>query len=352
MGSLVSVVVVNFNGRRLIGACLDSLRRQTYCQHEVIVVDNGSTDGSAEWIHANYPEVQLVALSTNRGFAGGNNAGIDVARGAFVATINNDARAEPSWIEEMVRVVHGREDVGMVAAKLLFADAPTTINSAGIAIDRAGFAWDRLGGCSDGPDETIEVFGPCAGAALYRRELLDDVGGFDEDFFMYLEDVDLAWRARLAGWRCLYAPRARVLHDHSATAVDTSPFKGYHLGRNKVWLIAKNYPAPDLWLYLPIILGYDLGTVLYSLAFRRTETPYRTRLARAAGRLAALGGLRRMLVKRASIQGRRRVPLWRVRAEMSAIASPWELQARYVHLAQRNAALLASLTKDERSISL
>lgn len=346
MNQLASIIVVNFNGRRMIGACLSSLHAQTYRENEIIVVDNGSTDDSVSWIRETFPDVRIVALSINRGFAGGNNAGLAVSRGEFIATINNDARGDPTWLEEMIGLTRGRPDVGMVASKMLFADAPGTINSAGIAIDRAGFAWDRLGGSPDVEDGVAEVFGPCAGAALYRRALFDDVGAFDDDFFMYLEDVDLAWRARLAGWRCLYAPRARVLHDHSATSIDTSPFKGYHLGRNKVWLIAKNYPSPDVWLYLPIVVGYDLAAIVIRLVLPGFgDTPYRARLARATGRLAGLARLGSALIKRGTVQSKRRVPRWRVGAEMADVPLPWTIQARYAHLAKRNAALSAGLTK-------
>ena len=136
----------------------------------------------------------------------------------------------------------------MVASKMLFAHRPEIINSAGIAMDWAGIAWDWRGGEIDTPAEEhdSEVFGPCGGAALYSRRMLDEIGLFDEDFFMYLEDVDLACRARLAGWHCLLPPQARVLHAHSATAGEGSPFKSYQLGRNKIWTLVKNFPQPLL----------------------------------------------------------------------------------------------------------
>jgi GT2 family glycosyltransferase len=236
----------------------------------------------------------------------------------------------------------------MVAGKMLYTDSPTTINSTGISLDRAGIAWDRAGGQDDVDlDDVEEVFGPCAGAALYRRELFDDVGVFDDDFFAYLEDVDLAWRARLAGWRCGYAPRARVLHDHSATAKDDSAFKRYHLGRNKVWLIAKNYPTPYLWLYLPLIILYDLAAVATVTAgIGPGPSSFSARLARLAGRTAGLLSVNQALAKRRSVQSRRRVPRWRVLGSMSRVSSPWSIYRRFGHLLSRQVARLAGLTTE------
>ncbi|HEX5415255.1 MAG TPA: glycosyltransferase family 2 protein, partial [Chloroflexota bacterium] len=310
MNALVSVVVVNFNGRELTAACLDSLVRQTYEPTEIIVVDNGSGDGSVEFLASRYPSVRLVCLERNLGFAGGCNSGIVAAQGEYIATLNNDARAEPAWIAELVGAIRIDPRIGSVASKLLFAHAPDRINSAGICLDRLGIAWDRSGGAPETAEADVhEVFGASAGAALYRRALFDDIGCFDDDFFMYLEDVDLAWRARLADWRSVLAPRARVYHAHSATAGDLSPFKRYHLGRNKVWLIAKNYPSPYLWLYLPLIVSYDLAAILSAIFLSRgPRLSPAAELARLRGRLDGLLGLGSAFRKRRAIQARRRIP--------------------------------------------
>ena len=331
---LVSIVIPNFNGRQLLVDCLESVRCQTYPRREVIVVDNGSTDGSVDWLRREYPEVRLVALPENRGFAGGCNAGIRAALGEFIVTLNNDVRLEPTWLDEMVHVAARRADVGMVAAKMLFSYNPRLVDSTGISVDRAGMAWHLNGGSSnDFVEDEREVFGPCAGAALYRRALFDDVGTFDEDFFCYLEDVDLAWRAQAAGWRCLYTPRARAFHHHSSTAVEDSPFKRFHLGRNKVWLIAKNYPSPAVWLYLPMILLYDVVGVIVTLLFASNGgRSLEARLASLAGRLTGLAEIGPALAKRKSAQPRRRVPGWRVLSQMSVIPWPWSIYRRYAHL--------------------
>ena len=331
---LVSVVIVSYNGRALLRECLDSVRRQTYGWREVVVVDNGSRDGSVDWLRREFPSARIVALPENRGFAAGCNVGIAAANGSFVATLNNDVRLDPTWLDEMLAVVQQRPDVGMIAGKMLFSRAPTRVDSAGICVDRAGVAWHRHGGSwHDLVEAEHEVFGPCAGAALYRRALFDDVGGFDEDFFCYLEDVDLAWRAQSAGWRCVYSPRARAFHDHSATAGEDSAFKRFHLGRNKVWLIAKNYPAPQLWFYLPLILLYDMLGVLATVLFiGKRDRSLGSRLASMAGRLDGVAGVRSALAKRHAVRQLRRVPGWRVFSQMAGVPWPWSIYWRYAHL--------------------
>ena len=334
MNPLVSVVVVNYNGRDLTVACLDCLARQTYEPIEIVVVDNGSRDGSADFLADRYPAARLVRLEDNRGFAAGCNVGIAVAQGEFIATLNNDAYAEPRWIEAMVTAIQTDPAIGSVASKLLFAHQPSVVNSAGVCLDRLAIAWDRDGGALDDSDlREPEVFGASAGAALYRRALFEDVGPFDADFFMYLEDVDLAWRARLAGWRCVVCPGARVYHVHSASAGDVSPFKRYHLGRNKVWLIAKNYPAPALWAYLPLIVGYDLAAILSSIFLRRGQrlSPS-AELARLRGRLDGLVGLRGALRKRRLIQANRRAGAAEALAVLEPVPWPWQVGKRFQHL--------------------
>lgn len=321
-----SIVILNWNGRHYLDDCLTSVAAQTYPNFETILVDNGSGDGSADWVAERFPAVRLIRNRANVGFAAGNNQAIRASLGSYIATLNNDTRVEPDWLACLVRAVETDRRVGMCASKMLFADRPETINSTGICLAPAGIAWDRRGGEPDDRAETepLEVFGPCAGAALYRKEMLARVGLFDEDFFAYLEDVDLAWRARLAGWRCLYVPTARVYHVHSGTSVEGSRFKGRLLGRNKVWTIAKNYPTRQLLLRLPLILAYDLAAVLYVLLVRGDGAPL-------AGRWAGLCGLGRIWPKRATVQSLRQDGSnWGDLLE--PLAPPWEILARYRHL--------------------
>ncbi|MCK9405189.1 MAG: glycosyltransferase family 2 protein [Methanothrix sp.] len=259
---LISVIVLNYNGKGFLNSCLSSLASQTYSDFEVIVVDNGSRDGSPEYIEENYPWVRLAKNDENLGFAGGTNVGIRAAKGEFIITLNNDSRADSRFIEELIKPMADPE-VGVCAAKMLFPDG--RINSAGICISRSGAAWDRgMFEPDRGQYEFVEeVFGACAGAALYRREMLDEIGLFDEDFFLYLEDVDLAFRARLAGWKCLYVPGAWVIHHHGGTAGVGSDLAVYYGNRNIVWYPIKDFPFRLLITSLPFIVARNLAVIPY-----------------------------------------------------------------------------------------
>ena len=259
---LISVIVLNYNGKGFLDGCLSSLASQTYSDFEVIVVDNGSRDGSPEYIEENYPWVRLAKNDENLGFAGGTNVGIRAAKGKFIITLNNDSMADRRFIEELIKPMADPE-VGVCAAKMLFPDG--RINSAGICISRSGAAWDRgMFEPDRGQYEFVEeVFGACAGAALYRREMLDEIGLFDEDFFLYLEDVDLAFRARLAGWKCLYVPGARVIHHHGGTAGVGSDLAVYYGNRNIVWYPIKDFPFRLLITSLPFIVARNLAVIPY-----------------------------------------------------------------------------------------
>jgi GT2 family glycosyltransferase len=323
----VSVVIVNWNGQRYLDDCLSAVLAQTYPHCEVVLVDNASTDGSVELVTRKFPHVRVIQNEKNLGFAAGNNIGIRATSGEYVATLNNDTQADSRWLEELVAVMSGQDMVGMAASKMLFTHRPEVINSTGICLDLAGIAWDRRGGELDTTEGSgpIEVFGPCAGAALYCRTVLDKVGLFDEDFFCYLEDVDLAWRARLMGWRCLYVPTARVYHIHSGTGQEGSPFKNYLLGRNKVWTIIKNYPSTELFLLLPVILAYDLGSIPYTLLARGDASALR-------GRLAALRHLSHLWQKRREVQRRRIISFAALAEQLSPLESPLAVLRRYRHL--------------------
>jgi GT2 family glycosyltransferase len=326
----ISVVIANWNGRHHLAACLPALAEQTLPPDEVIVVDNGSTDGSVAWLEASFPSVRVLANDRNRGFAAANNQGIDAARGDYVALLNNDARPMAGWLAALNQAVEGDPRRGMAASLMVFADRPGVINSTGICVDRLGISWDRQGGrpVAAAGEAEVEVFGASAGAALYRRALFDDVGVFDEAFFAYLEDVDLAWRARWRGWQAVFAPSALVYHAHSATGQEGSPFKTYWLSRNKLLVIAKNYPAPFLWRYLPLILAYDGLSLGNALAGGRGLSALRGRLA-GWRELGAAGHQRRAL------QSAARASPHDVFAWLEPATWPWRVhQTRYGHLRQ------------------
>ncbi len=286
-----SVIITNWNGKQWLSTCLDALNRQTYRDFELIFVDDGSTDGSAAWVAENYPQARLIKQRPHVGFAAANNIGIRAARGEYIVTLNNDTRPDENFLRELVAGLTA-PDVGMVAAQMRLWDSPETLDSAGIAVDWAGFGWNcGWGQAVSAWNEPGEVFGPCAGAALYRRAMLDEIGLFDEDFYAYYEDVDLAWRARRAGRRCRYAPAAWVLHKHSATGRLFSQKKVFLLNRNRLWAIVKNYAPVDLlWAWPLIILG-DWFSALKQLWQTRSLVPLRARWA-------ALRGARGMWRKR------------------------------------------------------
>lgn len=317
----VSVIIPNWNGRHYLESCLQSLHEQSFRDFVIYVVDNGSIDNSVAWIRESHPDVIVIANETNLGFARAINQGICASESQYVVTLNNDTWVPQDWLSMLVAAADAHPAIGMCACKMVFADHPDIINSAGIAVDKLGIAWDRQGGAPDvsQTQELEEVFGPCAGAALYRRAMLTDIGLFDEVFFAYLEDVDLAWRARRAGWRCLYVPQARVLHHHSATAKEGSPFKSFHLGRNKVWLLLKNYPFRELWYVVPLVWLYDGMSLVYALLFRWDIHSWR-------GRWAALRGAGAMWRKRQTVASTvARVDI----SFLSSIEWPWQIARRY-----------------------
>ena len=325
---LVSIGIVTWNSSEHLDECVRAVRAQTHQPIELLVADNASTDGSLELLARAYAEVRVIRLDRNYGFTGACNAGLRAGQGEVLVLLNNDTRVEPGWLAALVETAESDSTVGMCASKMLFADHPDMINSTGISLDPVGIAWDRGGGERDDLQEQkpIEVFGPCGGAALYRRAMLDQIGLFDEDLVAYLEDLDLAWRARLAGWRCLYVPSARVYHVHSGTWVKNSPWKSRLLGRNKVWTIAKNYSTDRLWIYLPLIVAYDLAAVIFALVTQRDINPMR-------GRLEGLKGLPGILRKRREVQAliqHNRGRPWH--HYLSPLELPWQVSARYQHL--------------------
>jgi GT2 family glycosyltransferase len=279
----VSAVVVNYEQRELLRSCLESLRealRRVDDRYDAIVVDNGSTDGSVEMVREEFPDVRLIELSANTGFAGGVNIGIGHAVGDWVLCVNNDTTVAPEAVEELLRIAEASSgEIGAVAAQMVFADRPGVINSAGIVVDRLGIASDRLLGeqVEASEREPIEVFGASGGAALYRRAMLEEVP-FEPTLFAYYEDVDVAWRARMRGWRCLYAPDAVVLHHHSATARHGSSLKYYWTGRNRIRVLARNASGRQLRRYGLAMLAWDLLYVGFVLAKDRSGAPIRGRV--------------------------------------------------------------------------
>ncbi len=247
MGDLATVVVLNWNGHDYLRDCLRSLFAQTYEDARILVVDNASPDASWRIVEDEFPGAALLRLPENLHFARGMNAGFRKAledpRSAFVVALNNDVRVDAEWLASLVASAK-EPRVGMIASKMLFMDRPTVLNSAGLCPAPDGGGMDRGWNHPDDGilDRVTDIFGPSAGAALYRREVLQDVGVFDGDFVAYGEDLDLAFRARLRGWTARYAPQAVVYHKYSASIGTRSPWKTHICERNRIWTLIQNYP--------------------------------------------------------------------------------------------------------------
>ena len=274
----LSAIVVAFGKERMLAECLSSLEAalaRVEGGTELIVVVNDGTPGMVERLHERHGRIVAIEGDATLGFAGAVQAGLESARGEWVALVNDDCSVCPDALEELLAVGSLSRDVGSVAAQIRFAERPGTLNSAGIELDELGVARER---CLGEPVAAVEP-GPVAVAGasgtfgLYRREMLDSVGGLDASFFAYLEDADLAWRARMAGWRCLLAPRAIAFHHHSATLGHGSPEKYALVGRNRVRMLAKNATGRQLRRELLRIVGYDLAYVGYVAVTARTLGP-------------------------------------------------------------------------------
>lgn len=299
----VVVIIPNWNGAHLLPACLDALRQQTFRDFETIVVDNGSRDTSRELLASAYPEVQVIALPTNTFFSGAVNLGIRRSRSPLVVPLNNDTEPEPTWLEELLATLDAHPEAGMAASKMLLFDRRDVINSTGDFYGIDGVPgnrgiWEQDQGQYDAD---TDIFGACAGAAVYRRAMLDDIGLLDEDFVGYCEDVDLSFRAQLAGYKAIFAPKARIYHRLSATG--GGPIASFYCGRNFINVIVKDIPGPLLRRYWWRIARGQLNFTLEAL--RHVREP--SARARLRGQLAALPMLPKMLAKRRAIQGRRRV---------------------------------------------
>jgi GT2 family glycosyltransferase len=250
---VISVVIPSWNGRELLRTCIDALNLQTCRDFEVIVVDNGSTDSTLNWLKENHPHVRCVALPKNEGFSGAVNRGIDQAKGEYIALLNNDTRVAETWLEKLSSAVVEFPEYSIFASKILMMDHPNRIDTAGDGFTVAGFGYKR-GWLNESSEMSTpqRIFGASGCAALYDRKVFDRIGQFDEAFFAFAEDLDISFRALNAGFRCIFIPDAIVYHKVRATAAPEKTFQLYH--RNLTWLLYKNLPG-RLWLfYLPDIL--------------------------------------------------------------------------------------------------
>ncbi len=303
---LISVVIPNWNGKQFLAGCLDSLSGQTYKRFEVIIVDNGSIDQSAQFIGTNYPWVRLLRLDENRGFSPAVNVGIKQSRGNFIALLNNDTVVDARWLEELIKVLQNDHTLGSVASKMLAYHDHSVLDGAGDGYRRGGLP-GRIGhreqdlGQFDTPRY---VLGACGGAALYRKEVFDRIGLFDEDYFAYLEDIDLALRAQSAGYKCLYVPTAIVYHlGCGTTGSGYSPMVVRLSAQNNINTIVKNIPLPLLFKFAPHILYWQAYYFACVLLLGRRP------IAWFQGCFNALRLVPKMLSKRQAINHARHVSL-------------------------------------------
>jgi GT2 family glycosyltransferase len=316
----LSVIVVNWNGREHLEVCLDSLRRQTLPNIEIVLVDNGSTDSSLAFVAQRYGSaVRVVALPDNRGYAGGLNAGLAVARGRFLLPLNSDTEVAPSCCARLVAAADEHPTTGMFAPKILAFDDRQLIDNVGHLLYADGLSRGRgrLERDRGQYDTEQEIALPSGCAVLLRRALLADVGLFDEDLFAYCDDTDLGLRARLAGWRCRSVPAAVVFHKYSAASAAYSPLKAFLVERNHAWVAIKCLPGP-LLAVSPLFTGMRLFAQAWGALSGRGAAGRFTH-AHSAGELlgvllrayaAALGGLPAAWRKRRVIQRARRVSTW------------------------------------------
>ena len=320
----VAVLIVNWNGGELLTRCLESVHAQQRRPDRIIVVDNASTDDSLSRASDALRGVELIRLPSNVGFAKANNLAARAAGGCdALALLNPDAVAQPEWLHTLMNEMERNPAAAGFASRMLLASTPQYLDGAGDSYHVSGRAWRNGHGqpLQQWPGTDGEVFGPCAAAALYRREAFDEVGGFDEQYFCYFEDVDLAFRMRLRGHRFFYVHAAIVHHVGSALSGYRSDFAVYHGERNAVWTFVKDMPAPLFWLYLPQHVALNCAALLYY--------PWRGQgrvVLRA--KVDALRGLRIVLARRKLVQRARQADAWVVRAAMArGVLAPY--RARY-----------------------
>ncbi len=317
---MISIVIPSWNGRHLLETSIPAISAQTDKTHEIIVVDNGSTDGTGNWLRECWPNVKCVELTQNQGFSGGVNVGISAAGGNDVILVNNDTQAAPGWLNALIKASLSHPEYHIFASRVLMAETPHRIDTAGDGFTIAGFGY-KIGWLQpDGPeyDYSREIFSASGCAVYIRREVFRTIGIFDEQFFAFGEDLDFSFRARLAGFRVMYTPDARIYHSVRATASPVNTLFWYH--RNLIWLLVKNLPCTLWFLYGPHILIHA-GFI----AFRSLAGGWLRIYLRSLG--AAVKGIPSMLRKRSEIQSSRRISIAELRKGIEAnwISIHWKL---------------------------
>jgi N-acetylglucosaminyl-diphospho-decaprenol L-rhamnosyltransferase len=302
--SEVDVIIVNYNAGTMLRDCVAALAKQSLQNFRVFLIDNDSKDGSIEALPALDDRFEIIRLDENTGFARGNNIGVARGSAPWIAMLNPDAYAEPDWLINLLDAARSDPSIVMAGSTQIDANYHHLLDGAGDLYAPIGFAWRGLWHHKiEKLPKTGEVFGPCAAAALYRRDAFEAAGGFDEDFFCYHEDVDIAFRLRLAGGRGIQVREAVVYHEGSGVAGAQSPFAIYHGTRNRSWTFVKDMPLVLLVLFLPLhaaLVSAFMVRALYKGQFSSTLT----------GVGASLAGMRRMIAKRHAVQQSRTISLF------------------------------------------
>jgi GT2 family glycosyltransferase len=309
----ISVIIVNWNAGIYLKECILSLRKQIRPPYEVLIVDNASTDGSDEGLEDCYPQAKVIRLKKNIGFAAANNYAARLVSDEcnWIALLNPDAMAAPSWLEALTNAARHHPGYAFFGSRLMKAGKPSQYDGIGDICHISGLAWREGHGktADDSGLRAKEIFSPCAAAAMYRKDCFVEAKGFDEDFFCYAEDVDLGYRLRLLGYRCLYVPEAVAYHVGSASTGDKhSDFAVYHGHRNLVWAFIKNTPGMLFWVLLPVHLMHNFVVAVYFGMMGQGKTILRSK------RDAAYG-IHRMWKKRRQVQESRRtsvMDIWRM----------------------------------------
>jgi GT2 family glycosyltransferase len=328
----ISVIVVNWNGKCLLGECLSALRQQTFRDFETILVDNGSEDGSVEYVRTQFPEAKVVPLADNRGFTGGNVAGYEQASGDLIVLLNNDTEAHPKWLEEIHSASQAYPNAGSFASKMLYFDDRGRVENCGFDLGLVGATVDLGRDEPDGPvwAQPRKVFGGCGGAVAYRRRMLEEIGFLDPEFFMIYEDVDLSFRAQLRGYECVYIPSAIVYHRYRVTIGKAPLRQVFYSQRNIEFVYLKNMPLGLILRSAPQRLVYELGAASYFVRQGVGSTFLRAKLE-------VLKCLPSILRKRKEIQEKKTTTDLQMRAIMrkSLFSNKWKkLRAVWTQPAQ------------------
>jgi len=300
----ISIIIPTWNSTKIIHQCLGCLAQQTFQGFEIVIIDNASSDGSVENLKEKWSTLmmQIEKLEVNKGYAIANNIGARLARARWLALLNADAFPEPDWLEKLFHTAEENPEYAFFSSRQIQANSPDLLDGIGDAYHVTGLAWRRHYNqlAQAYGHQAEEVFSACPTAALYSREEFLKVGGFDEDYFSYFEDVDLGFRLRLNGAKCLYVPEAVVYHVGSASTGKQSDFSVYHGYRNMLWTFVKDMPFPLFWIFLPLHIGMLLFFVVY-LSLRGQGLIIRKAI------FDAIRGLPKMIEKRKVIQKNRKI---------------------------------------------